>query len=112
MFVFVQFRIFMIVIGLQEISTFFLFIKRIDAMRQWKSEVEFAFIAAWILFRVVLSPLLVAWAIVVFKENVSVAAGFHVAFHTFYLMCNVYWTIEIVMSKWRKRSRAVENDVA
>lgn len=106
MFSFVQFRLFMIIIGLQEISTFFMFLKRVDGMAAWKAELEVAFLLCWAAYRVMLSPLLVAGAVVVLVENVSAAGAIHLGFQTFFMACNVYWTVEIVKSRW-SRSRSV-----
>ena len=104
MLAFSEFRIFMLLIGLQEISTFFMFLKRIEEVRAWKAELEVVFIACWVVFRVLLSPLLVAGAVVVLVAHVSAAAGIHLAFQAFFLACNVYWTVELVKSRLKRRN--------
>ncbi len=111
MLAFSQFRLFMILIGLHEISTFFMFLKRVEELRAWKAELEVAFIACWIVFRGMLSPLLVAGAVVVLVENVSAAAGVHLAFQTFFFLCNVYWTVELIKSRWRRRNGLAQSQV-
>jgi len=106
MFAFTEFRIFMVLIGLQEISTFFMFLKRVEGMQKWKAELEIVFIMCWIVFRGLLSPLLVAGAVVVMVAHISVAAGIHLAFQTFFFACNLYWTVELVRSRWRRRQNS------
>ncbi len=110
MLAFSEFRIFMLLIGLQEISTFFMFLKRVEEVRPWKAELEVAFIVCWVVFRALLSPLLVAGAVVVLVAHVSAAAGVHLAFQAFFLACNVYWTVELVKSRLRRRQHFEHNN--
>lgn len=109
MFAFAEFRLFMILIGLQEISTFLMFFKRIESMGRWKRELDVAFIVCWVVFRGVLSPCLVAWAIVYVVENPSAVTGIHLALHTFFLACNIYWSVEIVKNRMRRRVHDATN---
>jgi hypothetical protein len=96
MFAFSRFRVFMMIIGLQEISTFFMFLRRVESLRSWKDDITKAFILTWIVFRGLLSPALVAGAVAYLIESVSAAAVVHLVIHVFFLICNVYWSYEIV----------------
>ena len=108
MFAFAEFRIFMVVTGLQEISTFFMFFKRIESMRPWKRETELAFLFTWVLFRALLSPFLVVWATLYLVHDARVVSAVHLSFHTFFLACNVYWSIQIIQSRLQPRREGVE----
>jgi hypothetical protein len=108
MFAFAEFRIFMVVTGLQEISTFFMFFKRIESMRSWKRETELAFLFTWVLFRALLSPFLVVWATLYLVHDARVVSAVHLSFHTFFLACNVYWSIQIIQSRLQPRREGVE----
>lgn len=105
MFLFAEFRRFMLVIALQEISTFFLFFKNIEILKPWRFQLEIAFLACWVVLRVALSPLLVAWAVAYMLPTATVQAGVHVTLQTFFLVCNVYWSYEIIQTLKRRLSR-------
>ncbi len=104
MLAFSKFRIFMILIGLQEVSTFFMFLKRVDRMQPWKEDITKVFILTWIVFRGLLSPFLVAWAIIYVLEDVTITSFIHLGFHSFFLICNLYWTIELVKLRARRHT--------
>jgi hypothetical protein len=106
MFAFSKFRIFMMLIGLQEISTFFMFLKRVESLQSWKAEIVNAFIVTWVVFRGILSPVLVGWAITYVIEDVATTTLIHLGFHSFFLMCNVYWTAELIKLRMRRRNIA------
>ena len=103
MFAFAEYRIFMLVAGLQEISTFFMFFKRIESMRPWKRETDIAFLFTWVVFRALLSPFLVVWATLYLIHDARAVSAAHLSFHAFFLACNVYWSIQIIMSRLQPR---------